>query len=124
VDISCKLLHGSGFWCPMTTDTFQSPAWLLSGLTRSHAGILEYTGGRLAYSSEEGVVFDVALTELTNVRFPWYYFTGGVKFTIGRDHYRISFVRPNDASGGSVADIGEGRRNGKAWKAILLPRWR
>jgi hypothetical protein len=102
-------------------DTFSTPAWLLEGLTRSRSGVLEYSGGRLVFRLDGDVVFDAALTELTAVRFPWYYFGGGVKFSVGKDHYRLSFVRPNTDPGGSVADIGEGRRNGKAWKAILTP---
>ena len=108
----------------MPPDDFHSPAWLLLGLTRSRPGTLAYTGGRLIYSSDEEVVFDVQLPEVTGVRFPWYYFSGGVKFSIGKDHYRLSFVRPNDDTGGSVSDIGEGRRHGKTWKSILLAkRW-
>jgi hypothetical protein len=127
----------------MTTEVYRTPAWLLIGLTRSSPGVLEYADGRLAYSNEDGRVFDVQLAELTDIRFPWYYFSGGVKFTLGKDHYRLSFVRPNDASdlpsriladtpaggpfalltaGRKVMDIGEGRRAGKAWKTILLNR--
>lgn len=124
----------------MTTDAYLTPAWLLIGLTRSAPGVLEYADGRLAYSNEDGRVFDVPLSEVTAVKFPWYYFSGGVKFTVGTEPYRLSFVRPNDASdipgrllagseagapfalltaGRKVLDIGEGRRAGKAWKAIL-----
>ena len=125
---------------PMTDANFRTPAWLLIGLTRSAPGVLEFADGRLAYSNEEGRVFDVPLAEVTAITFPWYYFSGGVKFTAGGEHYRLSFVRPNDASdipgrlmagteegapfalltaGRKVRDIGEGRRAGKAWKAIL-----
>jgi hypothetical protein len=105
-------------------DTFSTPAWLMEGLTRSRSGVLEYSGGRLMFHLGGGVLFDAALTELTAVRFPWYYFGGGVKFSVGKAHYRLSFVRPNTEPGGSIADIGEGRRHGKAWKAILTAtRW-
>lgn len=105
----------------MAIDAFQSTAWLLTGLTQSRRGVLEYAAGRLTWSNEEGCVFDVQLNELTNVRFPWYYFSGGVKFTIGKEHYRLSFVRPN-SEGGDITDIGQGRRAGKMWKTILLRR--
>jgi len=104
----------------MPSDSLRTSAWLLTGLTGSRPGTLEYADGRLVFESDERVVFDVALTELSRVRFPWYYFSGGVKFTIGQEHYRLSFVRPNHAPGGSVLDISEGRRAGKAWKSILL----
>ena len=111
----------------MTTppDSHQSPAWLLSGLTGSRAGTLKYANGRITYFNDEGrPVFDVQLQELTNVSFPWYYFSGGVKFTLGKEHCRLSFVRPNDAPGGGIGDIGDGRRAGKVWKSILLRRAR
>jgi hypothetical protein len=125
----------------MNENVLRTPAWLLVGLTRSVPGVLECADDRLAYSNEDGRVFEVPLSEVTGVTFPWYYFSGGVKFTIGADHYRLSFVRPNDASdipdrllaetaadapfalltaGRKIADIGEGRRAGKAWKTILL----
>ncbi len=77
------------------------------------------------------------------MRFPWYYFGGGVKFAIGTERYRISFVRPNDRedislrlaarsrNGGpealavtvrKIEDICKGRRTGRAWKAVFLER--
>ena len=124
----------------MNKDAFRTPAWLLIGVTRSMPGVLEYADGRLAYSNEDGRVFEVSLPEVTGITFPWYYFSGGVKFTVGTHRYRLSFVRPNDASdiparllagseaggpfalltaGRKLGDIGDGRRAGKAWRAIL-----
>ncbi len=124
----------------MNEDAFRTPAWLLIGLTRSMPGVLEYADGRVAYSNEDGRVFEVPLAEVTEITFPWYYFSGGVKFTVGSHHYRLSFVRPNDATdiparllagteaggpfalltaGRKLGDIGEGRRAGKAWKGIF-----
>ncbi len=125
----------------MTDDVLCTPAWLLVGMTRSVPGILELADGHLAFTTEEGRVFDVPLSEVSNVNFPWYYFGGGVKFNIAADKHRLSFVRPNDASdipdrllagtesgapaalltaGRKVSDIGEGRRAGKAWKSVLV----
>jgi hypothetical protein len=128
----------------MSTDAFRTPAWLLTGLTQSSPGVLEFADSRLAYTGEEGRIFDAPLSEVTDIKFPWYYFSGGVKFTIGAENYRLSFVRPNDASdipgrlladtaggplalltaGRKVRDIGEGRRAGKAWKEILTNKSR
>lgn len=93
-------------------------AWLLTGLTRSIPGILESANGRFALTTEEGRVFDVPLSEVTGVKFPWYYFGGGVKFHIGVNRYRLSFVKPTGYSG-EIGDIGEGRRAGKVWKSAL-----
>ncbi len=123
----------------MTSDALCTPAWLLVGITGSVPGVLELAAERLAFTTEEGRVFDAPLSELKVVNFPWYYFGGGAKFKIGAESYRLSFVRPNDAGdipahllartgfggGGAflkVLDIGEGRRAGKAWKSILAAR--
>ena len=127
----------------MADDALRTPAWLLVGVTRSTPGVLELADGHLAFTTGEGRVFNVPLPEVSNVKFPWYYFGGGVKFSIGADDYRLSFVRPNEASdipdrllagtefggpaalltaGRKVLDVGEGRRAGKAWKTMLAAR--
>jgi hypothetical protein len=124
----------------MISETLCTPAWLLIGMTRSVPGVLELADGQIAFTTEEGPVFDAPLSDLSEVKFPWYYFGGGVKFKIGSDSYRLSFVRPNDASdipgrllagtefgapaalltaGRKVLDIGEGRRAGKTWRSVL-----
>ena len=96
-----------------------SRVWLLLGLTGSAPGHLELRGGRLIYkpSDESRPGFDVPLTEVSDINFPWHYFGGGFKMRIGAEQYRFSFVEPhNDA-----ADISAGREAGRAWKALLLP---
>ena len=125
----------------MSDEALCTPAWLLVGMTRSVPGILELVDGHFAFTVEEGRVFEVPRSGVSDVKFPWYYFGGGVKFMVGGERYRLSFVRPNDASdvpgrliagteyggpaalltaGRKVLDIGEGRRAGKAWKAVLV----
>lgn len=128
---------------PTTTqpDTaLRTELWRLIGLTRSEPALLELADGRLALTTGDGRQFDVPLAEVERVVFPWYYFGGGCKLTVGGKEHRISFVRPNDASdlparllahtdvgapfalltvGRKVTDIGSGRRAGKAWKAAL-----
>ncbi len=116
--------------------SLRTPAWRLIGLTRSEPGVLALEEGRLAYWTEERLLFDVPLSEVSDVVFPWYYFGGGVKLTAGGDAHRFSFVEPNDArpvpvhlmgrpragTGISVgADIAEGRKAGKMWKRNLVP---
>ena len=124
----------------MNSPDLRTPAWLLIGLTRSEPGVLELADGILAFTTEAGHRFAVSVSELGRVHFPWYYFGGGVKLEIGAVEYRLSFVRPNDASdipgrlaaktgdgaaealltaGRKVMDIGVGRRAGRAWKAAL-----
>ena len=123
----------------MAGDALCTAAWLLVGITDSVPGVLELANGHLAFTTEEGRVFDVPVPEVNELKFPWYYFGGGVKFSIGADSYRLSFVRPNDAGDPparllartefgapapllKVLDIGEGRRAGKAWKSVLAAR--
>lgn len=123
----------------MADDALCTAAWLLVGITGNVPGVLELADGHLAFATEEGSIFDVPLTEVSDVVFPWYYFGGGVKFKIGANSYRLSFVRPNDASDApshllaraefaspapffKVLDIGAGRRAGKAWKSVLAAR--
>lgn len=116
----------------MTDNALYTQAWLLIGITRSTPGVLESADGRLLYTTEEKRVFDVPLAEVTDVDFPWYYFGGGVKFKIGTESYRLSFVQLDDGSGEApyktefgnadaffAAGIFGGRRAGRAWKSVL-----
>jgi len=116
----------------MTDNALCTQAWLLIGITRSLPGVLESTDGRLLYTTEEKRVFDVPLSDVTDVNFPWYYFGGGVKFKIGTESYRLSFVQPDDGSGEApyktefgdpaaffATGIFGGRRAGRAWKSVL-----
>lgn len=94
--------------------------WRLIGLTGSEAGHLELTGRRLIYTpiDETKPGFNVSLTEVHDINFPWHYFGGGFKMRVGGQQYRFSFVEPHN----HYADIGAGRETGKAWKALLLNR--
>lgn len=128
----------------MNDQTLCTPVWLLVGISGSVPGVLELADGRLAFTTEEGRVFETPRSVVSDVKFPWYYFGGGVKFKVGTAGYRISFVKPNGASdvpgrllshvggeagaaagiltiGRKVSDIGKGRKAGKAWKSVLLP---
>ena len=89
-------------------------AWLLIGITGSTPGNLELAQGRISFTTSDRQIFEVPVSSVTDVNFPWYYFGGGVKFRIGSESYRISFVEP-----GEHGNIRDGRRAGKAWKAIL-----
>jgi hypothetical protein len=117
---------------------FASYAWRLIGTLRTEAGWLDLTAGRLRYTNEFGAMFDVPLDEVTDVVWPWYYFSGGVKLTANGDRYRFSFVLPNGAEyptarleavigdPGALAivlqkgnDIAAGRDAGKEWRRRL-----
>lgn len=126
-----------------TTGFLVSPAWLIGGL-RNVPGYLGAGNGRLTFVSDTPV-FDVALHEVTDIAYPWYWFGGGVKLTAAGQPYKITFVRPNGMpppnpsilnTGVGVfgmltgtwhdiyalqglADIGTGREAGRQWRALL-----
>lgn len=105
----------------MAVGALYTQVWLLDGLTGSVPGALRLAHGRIAFTTDDGRrVFDVPLSSVSEVKFPWYYFGGGVKLRIGAESYRLSFVQPNNVAGQS--DIFGGRRAGKAWKAALASR--
>ncbi len=106
----------------MSQSVLHTPAWLLRGLTGSEAGSLELANGRFTFTSDEGQrIIDVALSEVREVKFPWYYFGGGMKLSIGTERYRVSFLQPGN-TGGDIFDISSGREIGKRWKAALTSR--
>jgi len=106
----------------MTRADISTQAWLLVGMTRDLPGVLGLAGDRFTFTSHDGqLIFDAPLPEVSKVTFPWYYFGGGMKFSLGAERYRVSFVRPTNA-GGTIADIPAGRRAGKLWKAALQSR--
>lgn len=93
-------------------------------MTQSEPGVLAHSDGRLRYRTEAGVRFDVPLSSVSNVVFPWYYFGGGVKLVANGEAYRFSFVTPNDATfspqtGSVPVGIAAGRRAGAEWKQLL-----
>ena len=105
----------------MTTDDVKTEAWLLRGITGNLPGILSLANGRFTFVADDGqMVFDSPVTEVSDVKVPWYYFGGGMKLRVGAERYRLSFVRPT-AAGGGVADIPEGRGACKMWRSLLEP---
>ncbi len=93
-------------------------AWLLKGITGSVSGYLELRDERLTFTTgeDELYLFNVPLSEVKDVVFPWYYFGGGVKLRIGAHKYRFSFIEPYSESGVLAARV-----IGKEWKAVLTP---
>ena len=94
--------------------------------------------GRLRCVTQDRVAFDVALGDITNVVFPWYYFGGGLKLRAAGVAFRLSFVLPNGAeyasarlladhgNAGSLLlvaskahDIVSGRAAGQKWRELL-----
>lgn len=139
-----------------TSPSLQTPAWLLRGI-RSVPGTLRLANGRLSFAASdagnlssrqrrilerdtgrdglaarlnqglETVVFDVPLSDVHDVRVPWYYVSGGLKLTVRGVPYRFGFDPPANTRGSAEgADlwrvIAQARRRGAAWKAVLMDR--
>jgi hypothetical protein len=81
-------------------------------------------------NGERAVLFDVTLNELSNVAFPWYYLSGGVKLLVRGVTYKLLFSAPNNSRlppdrdlievFGLLGEHIEGRKALSAWKAALL----
>jgi hypothetical protein len=99
----------------MTKKSLFTSAWLLKGITGSVSGSLELKNKRLIYVTDDGQrLFNVPLSEVRDIIFPWYYFGAGVKLRIGANKYRFSFIEPYSESGVLAAcDVG------KEWKSLL-----
>ena len=76
-----------------TTQALVSPAWLIGGL-RNVPGYLATAQGGLTFVSDTPV-FDVPLSQVTDVSWPWWWFGGGLKLTAAGQRWKITFVRPN-----------------------------
>lgn len=74
---------------------------------------------------ERAVVFDVPLSEVQDVHFPWYYFSAGFKVSVNGVRYRFGFDKPantrfSDEGGDVFGEISRARRKGKTWRNALL----
>jgi hypothetical protein len=100
----------------LSEQTFSTPAWLLIGLFRSEPGTLALTSANstLTFVSETKTLFEVPISSLSGIRFPWYYFGAGVQFSIDGERYRFSFMEQ-----GEPGSIPEGRSFGRQWKSKL-----
>lgn len=135
----------------MNAQHLQTLAWLIMGSTGSTPGVLGMEGGRLRFEAHGRgaltmgqlraleqrtgspglterltmghalVLFDAPLPEVEQVRFPWYYFGGGMRLAVAGAPYRFSFLQPQNTqtTPAHVAGIGSGRASGRAWKAAL-----
>src|SRR5262245_44507292 len=131
----------------------QTLTWLLMGSTGSAPGVLGLSGGRLTFEAHgrgaltlsqlreleqrtgrPGLVqhltdghrvplFEAPLPAVQDVRFPWYYFGGGMKLTVAGHPFRFSFLQPQNTrlpgDLASVRELSTGRSGGKAWRAAL-----
>ncbi|MDN5855583.1 MAG: hypothetical protein L0K86_22620 [Actinomycetia bacterium] len=96
-------------------------------LTRGQLRKLERRSGRTGLADRlrggaAEVVLDVPRKEIGDVRFPWYCFGAGMRFTVDGAVFRLSLLEPaNTRSSGDpgVADIPDARASAAAWRATL-----
>ena len=87
-------------------------------------GALRLDGGRLSFreAGVEAAVFDIALADVGNVKFPFYNLGSVVRFDAGGTRYRFAFLaskRRFKWSGARISDVLPARRWGRQWKAAL-----
>ena len=113
----------------MATDTLETPAWLMHGIITYNAkvGTLRLDSGRLSFreTGAEEALFDIALGDITDVRFPFYNLSSVVRFDADGKRYRLAFLaskRRFKWSGARISDVRPARRWGRQWKAALQER--
>lgn len=89
--------------------------WRMIRISGSERGVMKLANGRFGFVGEKGTRFDVPASAISEVKFPWHYFGGGMKISIGSESYRFSFIEPHD----SFASIADARETGAKWKAAL-----
>jgi hypothetical protein len=111
------------------SSTLETPAWLMRGIVTYNAklGTLRLARGRLSFCErgDETPVFDVALADVANVRFPRYNLGTVVRFDADERRYRLAFLgseRRFKWSGPRISDVRPARRWGRRWKAALSER--
>jgi hypothetical protein len=110
----------------VSTTTLETPAWLMRGVITYNAkpGTLRLDRGRISFreSGAEASLFDIALSDIGNVKFPFYNLGSVVRFDAGGKRYRLAFLaseRRFKWSGARITDVRPARRWGKQWKAAL-----
>ncbi|MDX6739259.1 hypothetical protein [Actinocorallia sp. A-T 12471] len=138
----------------MNTTSLQTVAWLIMGSTGSAPGVLRLGNGRLMFEAHgrgaltlgqlhtleqrsgvpglsghlaEGGVAPLFDGPASQVKFPWYYFGGGMKLSVAGSSYRFSFLQPQNTQlptelydlPGIGTQISTGRAAGRAWRAAL-----
>ncbi len=86
-----------------------SKVWKLSGLFGSVLpGVLVWKKGRVLFITEEGVQFDVPLTSIKDLKWPFLRMRMGFDATINEKKYKFSFSKPNPSAPEITIKTGSG----------------
>ncbi len=98
----------------MKTGDVTEQVWCGRGF-RPKRGSLILRSGRLVYSSEEAVVFDVPLPEIERLHWPWYSFSTAFDVAVHGKRYYLSFLGTGNTSRTWMRGVLAGRR----WRQLL-----
>ena len=119
-----------------------SKVWQMHGPFRvATAGMLTLNNGVVTFLTEEGQQFQVLISEVKEVKWPFFQFGLGFTTVVNNKKYKFTFMRPNGAGdldtsaiggllGGSnlgggleaianLANWSDNKKSGKQWKAVL-----
>jgi hypothetical protein len=110
----------------------QTPIWQLIGLVSSSPGLLTLGEGFLCFETAEGTQFRCPVSQIRDVKWPWYSFSCALNLNASGTKYRFSFARPNGAAAAwrpvsavnNIFDLGRAAKTGKAWKKELADQTR
>lgn len=119
-----------------------SKVWLLHGtFGGASAGLLILGEGKVSFVTAEGEHFNVPVTEVKEVKWPFLQFGLGFNASVNAQKYKFSFMKPNGApelddstlgqlarftrigrgvdSIATLAKWGDSKKTAKQWKAVL-----
>ena len=105
----------------------RTPVWELIGMTGNEPGLLKLLNGVLSFETAQGVRFTCPVSQLADVKWPWYSFNCALNLNANGAKFRLSFARPNGAAAAwlpssaaqGILDLGGASKTGKAWRAEL-----
>lgn len=121
---------------PEEKASFAGTVYLKTGFFSAVRAVLARSGDELILATANREVFRVPLTFVEKVEFPWWWFGGGMRVTVGGMCHTLSFSAPRTVEGEDsdwLRHVGGGlygseqalrqaasaRRSSKEWKAAL-----
>ena len=119
-----------------------SKVWQMHGaLSVATPGLLIFNEGQVSYITEQGEQFNVPISEVKEVKWPFLQFGLGFNATVNQNVYKFTFMKPNTASDlndstvnellrftrigrgvdafATLSKWGDNKKSAKQWKTIL-----